>query len=111
MSDAKSEKAPVSAFKSFFAGGFGGACCIATGHPLDTIKVRLQTMPHVTAGQTPLYRGTWDCASQTVVKEGFFGLYKGMAAPLAGVTPMFAVCFFGFNLGKELFAKDIHHIT
>lgn len=28
-----------SGIKNFFAGGFGGTCCIATGHPLDTIKV------------------------------------------------------------------------
>lgn len=28
-----------SGIKNFFAGGFGGVCCIATGHPLDTIKV------------------------------------------------------------------------
>ncbi|KAL7063570.1 hypothetical protein AAHC03_01726 [Spirometra sp. Aus1] len=34
-----------------------------------------------------------------------------MGAPLIGVTPMFAVCFFGFNLGKELFSKDPDRIT
>ena len=25
-----------------------------------------------------------------------------MAAPLAGVAPIFAVCFFGYNVGKKL---------
>lgn len=34
--------------------------------------------------------------------QGVKGLYKGMAAPIIGVTPMFAVCFFGFGLGKKL---------
>jgi solute carrier family 25 carnitine/acylcarnitine transporter 20/29 len=29
-----------SALKDFLAGGFGGMCCVAAGHPLDTIKVR-----------------------------------------------------------------------
>ena len=29
----------VSGIKNFLAGGFGGVCCVATGHPLDTIKV------------------------------------------------------------------------
>ncbi len=111
MSDNTDTKVQVSAFKSFWAGGFGGMCTVATGHPLDTIKVRLQTMPHVGPGETPLYSGTFDCARKTVTKEGFRGLYKGMFAPLAGVTPMFAVCFFGFNLGKEMFAKDPSHIT
>lgn len=31
----------VSPVKYFLSGGFGGICTIVTGHPLDTIKVRL----------------------------------------------------------------------
>ena len=31
--------------KSFIAGGFGGICVVLSGHPFDTIKVRMQTMP------------------------------------------------------------------
>lgn len=27
------------AFKNLIAGGVGGVCLVATGHPLDTIKV------------------------------------------------------------------------
>ncbi|XP_076056587.1 carnitine/acylcarnitine carrier protein colt, mitochondrial isoform X2 [Oratosquilla oratoria] len=92
----------VSPAKDFFAGGFGGMCLVAAGHPLDTIKVRLQTQPKPEPGQSLLYKGTWDCASKTVRKEGVRGLYKGMAAPLVGVTPMFAVCFLGFGIGKKL---------
>uniref|UniRef100_A0A0P4W2V4 Mitochondrial carnitine/acylcarnitine carrier protein n=1 Tax=Scylla olivacea TaxID=85551 RepID=A0A0P4W2V4_SCYOL len=92
----------VSPIKDFLAGGFGGMCLVAAGHPLDTIKVRLQTQPLPAPGQKPLYAGTWDCALKTIRNEGFFGLYKGMAAPLVGVTPMFAVCFLGFGIGKKL---------
>ena len=29
-----------------------------------------------------------------------------MAAPFYGVAPIFAVCFFGFNLGKKLQQPD-----
>ena len=32
-------KNPPSALKSFLAGGVGGVCLVASGHPLDTIKV------------------------------------------------------------------------
>ncbi|VDP23326.1 unnamed protein product [Schistosoma margrebowiei] len=85
----------ISPVKSFLAGGFGGACCIAIGHPFDTIKVRLQTMPHVTSGTAPMYYGTFDCVKKTVAADGVFGLYKGMGAPIAGVAPVFAICFFG----------------
>lgn len=95
----------VSPAKDFLAGGFGGMCLVAAGHPLDTIKVRLQTQPIPEPGKKPLYLGTWDCALKTVRNEGFFGLYKGMAAPLVGVTPMFAVCFLGFGIGKKLQQK------
>uniref|UniRef100_A0A671PVN2 Mitochondrial carnitine/acylcarnitine carrier protein-like n=1 Tax=Sinocyclocheilus anshuiensis TaxID=1608454 RepID=A0A671PVN2_9TELE len=86
----------VSPLKNFVAGGVGGVCLLFAGHPLDTIKVRLQTQECV------VYRGTYDCLRKTVSKEGIFGLYKGMGVPLAGVTPMMALNFFGFGLGKEL---------
>lgn len=97
-----SDSRRISPIKDFIAGGFGGVCLVTAGHPLDTIKVRLQTMPKPAPGQAPLYRGTLDCAKQIVNKEGFLGLYRGMSAPIAGVAPMCAVCFFGFGIGKKL---------
>jgi len=100
MSDNKS---PI---KYFLSGGFGGICTVVAGHPLDTIKVRLQTMPLPAAGTEPLYRGTYDCAAKTVQREGFRGLYRGMSAPIAGVAPIFAMSFFGFGLGKRLQQKS-----
>jgi len=36
------------------------------------------------------------------LEKGVRGLYKGMAAPLTGVAPIFALSFFGFGLGKNL---------
>uniref|UniRef100_H2TUX4 Solute carrier family 25 member 20 n=1 Tax=Takifugu rubripes TaxID=31033 RepID=H2TUX4_TAKRU len=100
------QQKPISPLKNFFAGGFGGVCLVFAGHPLDTIKVRLQTQPKPKPGETVLYKGTFDCFKKTLAKEGLKGLYKGMAAPIIGVTPMFAVCFFGFGLGKKLQQKS-----
>lgn len=98
--------------KYFICGGFGGICTVVTGHPLDTIKVRLQTMPKPEPGQPLLYAGTYDCAKKTVQREGFKGLYKGMGAPLIGVAPMFAISFFGFGLGKRLQQTEANpHLT
>jgi len=82
----------------FLAGGFGGACLVAVGHPLDTIKVRLQTSNQ--------YKGFLDCFTQTLKREGPLGFYKGMAAPLIGVTPMYAICFFGYGIGQQLQRKS-----
>uniref|UniRef100_A0AAY4AY82 Mitochondrial carnitine/acylcarnitine carrier protein n=1 Tax=Denticeps clupeoides TaxID=299321 RepID=A0AAY4AY82_9TELE len=100
-----SKQQPISPLKNFFAGGFGGVCLVFAGHPLDTIKVRLQTQSKPSPGQSALYAGTFDCFKKTLAREGVKGLYKGMAAPIIGVTPMFAVCFFGFGLGKKLQQK------
>eukprot|EP01063_Lacrimia_lanifica_P033810 TRINITY_DN612_c1_g5_i1.p1 TRINITY_DN612_c1_g5~~TRINITY_DN612_c1_g5_i1.p1 ORF type:complete len:318 (+),score=142.08 TRINITY_DN612_c1_g5_i1:52-954(+) len=80
---------------SFLAGGAGGMCLVFVGHPLDTVKVKLQT--------TDLYKGTWDCIQKTVKKDGLAGLYRGMAAPITGVTPMYAMCFAGYGFGKQIF--------
>uniref|UniRef100_A0A914RS86 Uncharacterized protein n=1 Tax=Parascaris equorum TaxID=6256 RepID=A0A914RS86_PAREQ len=51
-------------FKNFVAGGVGGTCCVATGHPFDTVK--------------------------------------GMAAPIVGVSPLFAIYFGGCAFGRWL---------
>ncbi|XP_076022258.1 mitochondrial carnitine/acylcarnitine carrier protein [Genypterus blacodes] len=96
----------VSPLKNFVAGGVAGACLLLAGHPLDTIKVRLQTQPKASRSRYVLYTGTYDCFRKTVTKEGVLGLYKGMGAPLAGVAPMMAISFFGFGLGKQLQQKD-----
>uniref|UniRef100_A0A914Z4R0 Uncharacterized protein n=1 Tax=Panagrolaimus superbus TaxID=310955 RepID=A0A914Z4R0_9BILA len=42
----------------------------AVGHPFDTIKVRLQTMPKPLPGQKPLFTGALDCVQQTIKHEG-----------------------------------------
>mmetsp|Transcript_38485 Transcript_38485/g.94665 ORF Transcript_38485/g.94665 Transcript_38485/m.94665 type:complete len:302 (+) Transcript_38485:103-1008(+) len=91
--------------KSFLAGGAGGICLVLVGHPLDTVKVRIQTQ-EIIAGQKPQYSGMVDCVKQIIAKEGPTGLYKGMAAPLAGVAPMYALCFLGYGVGKKIFCDD-----
>lgn len=92
------ENALVGQLKSFAAGGFGGVCAVAVGHPFDLIKVRLQTSAPGT------YTGAMDVLRRTVATDGLSGLYRGVAAPLAGVTPMFAISFWGYDLGKRIVA-------
>lgn len=99
-----------SPIKYFLCGGFGGVCTVLAGHPMDTVKVRLQTMPLPQAGEIALYNGTLDCFKKTIHKEGFRGLYKGMSAPLTGVAPIFAISFFGFGIGKKLIKSDENQV-
>ncbi|CAD5227207.1 unnamed protein product [Bursaphelenchus xylophilus] len=91
--------------KSFLAGGVGGSFTVMVGHPFDTVKVRLQTMPTPKTGEKPLYGGTLDCFKTTIAKDGITGLYKGMAAPLVGVSPLFALFFGGCAIGRWLQPK------
>jgi len=72
---------PVKLWKTIISGSMGGLACTVVGHPLETIKTRLQT------GAT---------------KNIFSGCYKGMLSPIVGLTPFFASSYFGFRLGRYL---------
>jgi solute carrier family 25 carnitine/acylcarnitine transporter 20/29 len=83
--------------RSFVAGGVGGICAVVIGHPFDLVKVRMQT------AEKGVYTGAIDVVKKTIAREGLArGLYAGVSAPLVGVTPMFAVSFWGYDLGKSL---------
>jgi solute carrier family 25 carnitine/acylcarnitine transporter 20/29 len=43
-----------------------------------------------------------DCARKIIAAEGALGLYKGMGAPMIGIAPIFAICFWGFDVGKQI---------
>ncbi|XP_055344337.1 mitochondrial basic amino acids transporter-like [Paramacrobiotus metropolitanus] len=73
----------------FVGGCVSGAAQIVSGHPLDTVKVRLQTQP----ATRPLYTGTLHCFVKMVRSEGVAGLYKGMSSPLHGVVAVNALIF------------------
>lgn len=100
----------VSSIKSFVAGGVGGILYIVIGHPLDTIKVRLQTASCMLPGATPLYKGAVDCFRKIITTGGIMGLYRGMGVPIVAATPICAVGFLGYNWGTNLFAADPTHV-
>ncbi|CAL9692036.1 unnamed protein product [Knipowitschia caucasica] len=69
----------------FVSGSMAGACGVAVGYPLDTIKVRIQTQKQFT--------GIWQCAKTTFLKEGVSGFYKGLALPIATIAMTSSVTF------------------
>lgn len=87
---------PESALKSFLSGGVGGACCVLVGHPLDLVKVRMQT------GSASASTSVIGMLSTTLRTEGIRGLYRGVSAPLTAVTPMFAVSFWSYDMGQRI---------
>lgn len=94
---ASSPKAkPDSALKSFLSGGVGGLCVVLVGHPLDLVKVKIQT------GKASGDASVFSMIRKTFATEGITGLYRGVSAPLVAVTPMFAICFWGYDMGKKI---------
>lgn len=80
--------------KSLISGGFGGMCLVLAGQPFDLLKVKAQMATASTRMSTL-------SAVKAVLKEsGVRGLYRGMAAPLMGVTPIFAISFAAYDAGK-----------
>ncbi|EFY85870.1 hypothetical protein MAC_08076 [Metarhizium acridum CQMa 102] len=87
----------LSQLRALAAGGFGGICAVVVGHPFDLVKVRLQT------AERGVYSSAVDVVRKSVARDGLRrGLYAGVSAPLVGVTPMFAVSFWGYDLGKQI---------
>lgn len=84
-----------SALKSFISGGVGGACAVLVGHPLDLVKVRMQT-----GGASS--NSVFGMLSTTMRTEGVRGLYRGVSAPLTAVSPMFAVSFWSYDMGQRM---------
>lgn len=65
-------------------------------------------MPLPAPGQQPQYKGIIDCAVKMFTTEGVRGFYRGISAPLVGVTPIYAVDFAVYAAGKRLFQTDEH---
>ena len=72
--------------KDLNAGTIGGVAGIVAGHPLDTVKVQLQTSREVSVGVLRTLR-------RVVSSEGVAGLYRGLLSPILSNAPINAVVF------------------
>jgi len=98
----KTESAFITGVKDITAGTVARIALCVTGHPLDTIKVKLQTQP---TGSNQLYSGTLDCATKIVKNEGIGGLFRGVQSPLLGQAAMNSTLFFANGQAKKLVEK------
>ncbi|KAK2151998.1 hypothetical protein LSH36_342g00022 [Paralvinella palmiformis] len=80
-------------FKNWLSGTMAGVAVTLSGHPFDTLKVRLQTQPV----HNPVYKGLLDCFLKTLKWEGIGGLYKGIGSPLVGQMFFRAVLFTSYH--------------
>lgn len=96
------------AFVIDFCGGlFGGVASTYIGHPLDTVKVRLQTQSKT----NPQYKGACHCFRTILRQEKFRGLYKGVTSPLLGIAGMNATIFsvYGAVIKRLPSDKAVNH--
>nr|XP_034953719.1 solute carrier family 25 member 45 [Zootoca vivipara]XP_034953720.1 solute carrier family 25 member 45 [Zootoca vivipara] len=84
----------------FAAGWLSGAAGLALGHPIDTVKVRLQTQAR--------YRNVLDCVVRTYREETILGFFKGMSFPLLSVAMVNSVAFGAYS-NALLYLCDTHH--
>lgn len=59
----------------FIAGSVAGCAATVTGHPIDTVKVRLQSSLN--------YKSAFDCVRSILLNEGSQAFYRGLLVPLA----------------------------
>lgn len=79
------------------SGAFAGFCVVAAGHPFDLIKMRLQT--------SSSNIGLLETLNGIVRRGGLRGLYQGAAAPFMAITPIFALNFYGYSLGQNIYRR------
>ncbi|CAI2377754.1 unnamed protein product [Moneuplotes crassus] len=86
--DSPAEKSKLKRVSIDFTAGFtSGAISTYVGHPLDTIKVRIQ----VADGKR--LKGSVGIFKKIVAEEGIRGLFKGALPPVLGNAPVNAVLF------------------
>ncbi|XP_061592660.1 solute carrier family 25 member 45 [Cololabis saira] len=87
-------------FLEFLAGSISGAVGLAVGHPLDTVKVRLQAQSG--------YKGIFHCVSKTYAHEGLHGFFKGMAFPVLTTGLVNSVVFGAYSNALDYITQSQH---
>lgn len=74
----------TSSYKEYVAGLIAGVATVITGHPFDTVKVKLQK--HNTEAHGLKYRSGLHCTARILKTEGVRGLYRGATSSFVGVA-------------------------
>jgi solute carrier family 25 carnitine/acylcarnitine transporter 20/29 len=98
----------IKGVNEFIAGSLGGMAGITVGHPVDTIRVRLQ----IQDPKNLKYTSFTDCFMKIIKEEKVNGLFKGLMSPLVGEMGNLALVFgiYG-NMRKHVKNDDYWGIT
>ncbi|OAY73419.1 Mitochondrial arginine transporter BAC1 [Ananas comosus] len=88
------------AAKEYAAGFAAGVATVVTGHPFDTVKVKLQA--HNTKTSVKVYKNAWHCTSRILIEEGIRGLYKGASSTFVGIAFESSLFFGTYTQVKQL---------
>jgi len=124
MSREKKDSGAMIGLKDLFAGSVRGMAQVIVGHPLDTVKVRLQTQSLVHQPisllhegidhqhSVPKFGGMLECMRYTFKNEGLSGFYKGAQSPLLISALYSAALFVAYGQSKRIFHNpDNPHFT
>ncbi|KAL2344073.1 hypothetical protein Fmac_005358 [Flemingia macrophylla] len=92
----------TSGYKDYVAGLLAGVAAVATGHPFDTVKVKLQK--HNTEAHMIHYRSGLHCTTRILKTEGIKGLYRGATSSFIGMAVEGSL-FFGIYSQTKLYLQ------
>ncbi|XP_074587606.1 mitochondrial arginine transporter BAC1 isoform X1 [Curcuma longa] len=95
----------VDAAKEYAAGFAAGVATVITGHPFDTVKVKLQA--HNTQTQVKEYKNALHCTSRILFTEGVRGLYKGASSSFVGMAFESSLLFGMYSQVKQKLQGEI----
>ncbi|CAK9184180.1 unnamed protein product [Ilex paraguariensis] len=88
-----------SGYKDYVAGLLAGVATVITGHPFDTVKVKLQK--HNTEANGIKYRGGLHCTARILKTEGVKGLYRGATSSFVGMAFESSLLFGIYSQAKQ----------
>lgn len=89
-----------SKFSDFIYGSVSGFTGKIVEYPFDTIKVHMQTQAS---------HSLKDCVKSIYIKEGIFGFFRGISAPLLGSMAENAVIFLAYNNMQNIIKDYKYH--
>lgn len=91
--DAKDQLLPT--YMTLSLGAFSGSFAATIVYPVNLLRTRLQSQG--TYAHPFTYDGFYDVFKQTVAREGFSGLWKGLVPNLAKVAPAVSISYFVYE--------------
>eukprot|EP00164_Ancoracysta_twista_P021938 GFYU01040146.1.p1 GENE.GFYU01040146.1~~GFYU01040146.1.p1 ORF type:complete len:301 (-),score=45.87 GFYU01040146.1:134-1036(-) len=85
------------------SGAVAGAMADCITHPVDTVRVRLQT--HISTGDG-VYRGMISTFKDIITRESWKTLYNGFGITIAATIPAHAFYFGGYEVAKKYLSPN-----